>query len=207
MSKKIKIAIFVVLLLAVDQVVKILVKTNMSLGESIHIFGDWFQICFAENEGAAFGMKLGGNYGKLFLSLFRIAAISVLCWYINHLIKRKAPKGVLVGFSLVLAGAIGNMIDSAFYGLIFSESTYASVATMFPEGGGYGKFLYGKVVDMLYFPVVDTVWPSWMPFVGGDRFVFFGPIFNIADSYITCSVVYLLLFKRKYFMSDVKKKA
>lgn len=192
-------AIFIVLLLVADQAVKFIVKLNMTLDESIPVFGNWFLIHFIENPGAAFGMQLGGDYGKLFLSLFRIAAISVIIWYLNKLVKKQAPTGVLVGIGLILAGAMGNMIDCAFYGKIFSESTFYETATLFPEGGGYAPFLYGKVVDMLSFPIIDTTWPDWVPWIGGNRLVFFSPIFNIADSYITIAVLYLLIFKRKYF--------
>ena len=196
-----KVTIFIVLLLLVDQIVKFIVKLNMALYESIPVFGHWFQIDFVENPGAAFGMQLGGEWGKLLLSLIRIAAIVLIAWYTHRLIHRSAPKGVIVGFALILAGAIGNMIDSAFYGLIFSESTPHAVATLFPEGGGYASFLHGKVVDMLYFPIIESTWPDWMPWVGGRDFIFFSPVFNIADSYITVAVLYLFFFKHKYFMN------
>ncbi|HIZ15689.1 MAG TPA: lipoprotein signal peptidase [Candidatus Tidjanibacter faecipullorum] len=196
-----KVTIFIVLLLLVDQIVKFIVKLNMALYESIPVFGHWFQIDFVENPGAAFGMQLGGEWGKLLLSLIRIAAIVLIAWYTHRLIHRSAPKGVIVGFALILAGAIGNMIDSAFYGLIFSESTPHAVATLFPEGGGYTSFLHGKVVDMLYFPIIESTWPDWMPWVGGRDFIFFSPVFNIADSYITVAVLYLIFFKHKYFMN------
>lgn len=184
-------------LVVVDQIVKISVKTSMTLGESYHLLGDWFQWCFIENEGAAWGMKLGGEYGKLILSLFRVVAIGALVWFIGHLNKRRedTPKGVIVGFALILAGAVGNMVDSAFYGMIFSESTFTAVAQAFPEGGGYAPFLYGKVVDMLYFPLFT--WPEWMPLIGGN--IFFSPVFNFADSYITIAVFYLIIFHWKYF--------
>lgn len=182
-------------LLVVDQIVKFSVKTTMTLGESHNVLGSWFRWCFVENEGAAFGMSLGGNYGKLALSLFRIVAIGALAWFVSHLRKQKAPNGVVVGFVMILAGAIGNMIDSAFYGLIFSESTFTSVAQLLPEGGGYAPFLYGKVVDMLYFPLF--YFPEWIPLVGGE--LFFSPVFNFADSYITIAVFYLLIFQWKYF--------
>ena len=196
-----KVTIFIVLLLLVDQIVKFIVKLNMALYESIPVFGHWFQIDFVENPGAAFGMQLGGEWGKLLLSLIRIAAIVLIAWYTHRLIHRSAPKGVIVGFALILAGAIGNMIDSAFYGLIFSESTPHAVATLFPEGGGYASFLHGKVVDMLYFPIIESTWPDWMPWVGGRDFIFFSPVFNIADSYITVAVLYLIFFKHKYFIN------
>ncbi|MBQ8334944.1 MAG: lipoprotein signal peptidase [Tidjanibacter sp.] len=185
----------VVGLVVLDQVVKISVKTTMTLGESHNVLGNWFRWCFVENEGAAFGISLGGDYGKLALSLFRIVAIGALVWFVHYLRKQKAPTGVVVGFALILAGALGNMIDSAFYGMLFSESTFMSVATFLPEGGGYAPFLHGKVVDMLYFPLFH--WPEWMPLIGGD--LFFSPVFNFADSYITIAVFYLLIFHWRYF--------
>jgi signal peptidase II len=210
-----KIALILILLLVIDQVVKFVVKLNMTDGQSISVFGDWFYIHFIENPGAAFGFRLGdGSGGKLFLSLFRIVAIAALIWYLNSLIKKKAPMGVLVGIGLVLAGAIGNMIDSAFYGLIFDKGTvfnaefgqyvgYSGLAEL--SGNGYERFLHGCVVDMLHFPIIDTTWPEWVPWVGGDSLRFFSPIFNVADSYITIAVIYMLLFQRKYFIADSKK--
>ncbi len=200
--KRRHIAFLIVGLLAIDQIVKFYIKTHMTLGESIHVFGNWFQIYFIENEGAAWGMSLGGQYGKLILSLFRIVAVTAIVWFINYLYKKKAPTGVLVGISLVLAGALGNIIDSAVYGLIFSESTYSTVATLLPEGGGYAGFLHGKVVDMLYFPLFTIHdMPSWLGWLsGGDgSFTFFAPVFNIADSYISIAVFYLALFQWRYF--------
>ena len=182
-------------LIVIDQIVKFSVKTTMTLGESHNVLGDWFRWCFIENEGAAFGMALGGKYGKLALSLFRIVAIGALVWFVCKLRKDGEPRGVVVGFAMILAGAIGNMVDSAFYGMIVSESTFTSVAQLLPEGGGYAPFLYGKVVDMLYFPLF--YFPDWMPLVGGE--LFFSPVFNFADSYITIAVIYLLLFQWKYF--------
>ena len=196
------IAIFIIGLLVLDQVVKFIIKCNMTLGESIHVFGDWFQILFIENEGAAFGMSLGGSYGKLALSLFRIVVVSGIGWWLHQLWRKKAPVGLLVGVAMIMAGAIGNIIDSAFYGLIFSESTYSTVATLFPDGGGYAGFLHGKVVDMLYFPLftIDNM-PSWLGWLSGadGSFTFFAPVFNIADSYITIAMFYLILFQWRYF--------
>ncbi len=200
--KRKHIAFLIIGLLVVDQVVKFYIKTQMALGESIHVFGDWFQIFFLENEGAAWGMSLGGKYGKLILSLFRIVAVAAIGWFIDRLWKKKAPTGIIVGIALVFAGAMGNIIDSAFYGLIFSESTPFAVATLFPEGGGYAGFLHGKVVDMLYFPLfsIDNM-PGWLGWLAGDDgvFTFFAPVFNIADSYISVAVFYLVLFQWKYF--------
>lgn len=167
----------------------------MTLGESHNVLGDWFRWCFIENEGAAFGMALGGDYGKLALSLFRVVAIGVLVWFVGKLRKDGAKRGVVVCFAMILAGAIGNMIDSAFYGVLFSESTFSSVAQFLPEGGGYAPFLHGKVVDMLYFPLFH--FPDWMPLVGGE--LFFSPVFNFADSYITIAVFYLIIFHWRDF--------
>lgn len=198
MAKK-KIALLIVALLAVDQIVKIWIKTHFALDESVTVFPNWFFIRFIENPGAAFGFELGGSYGKLTLSIFRLVAIGALGYYIHHLLRKKAPTGVLVGFSLIFAGALGNVIDSAFYGLLFSESTFTAPATFLPEGGGYVGFLHGKVVDMLFFPLFRGTYPSWIPGIGGESFLFFSPIFNLADSYITIGVLYMLLFQRKFF--------
>lgn len=197
------ISLLVVLLLVIDQAIKFAVKLNMTIGESIPVFGDWFQICFIENNGMAFGMQFGGSIGKLALSLFRVVLIGFIIVYLRKLIKRAGtPTGVLVGLSLVLVGAIGNVIDCLFYGEIFSASTYTQVAQLFPPDGGYTGFLYGKVVDMFYFPIIDTVLPDWVPFYGGKPFIFFRPIFNFADACISCAVVYMLLFQRKFFTEE-----
>lgn len=189
--------IFLVLLF--DQLLKFWIKTNMTIGQEYHIFGDWFIIHFTENEGMAFGLTFGGEFGKLALSLFRIAAIIVIGFYLKNLIRQKAHSGLIVSISLILAGAIGNILDSAFYGLIFSNSSYHTVATLFSEDGGYGTFLHGKVVDMLYFPVIEGNYPEWFPFWAGDNFTFFRPVFNIADSSITTGVFILIIFQRKFF--------
>jgi len=193
--------ITVVSILLIDQISKVWVKTNMYLDESIPVFRDWFFIHFIENPGMAFGVEFGGETGKLLLSLFRIVAIGFIAYYIVNLIKQSAPKGLIFSVALVLAGATGNIIDSAFYGLIFTESPpyLPEVATMFPEEGGYASFLHGRVVDMLYFPLIDTHWPDWVPFFGGDRLQFFRPVFNIADSSITVGMALILINQKKYF--------
>ena len=187
-------AVLVVLaVLLIDQMIKIWVKTSMTLHESIHVT-DWFYITFIENNGMAFGMQLGS---KIVLSLFRVIAISALGYYIWLEVKRKAKTGYLVCLSLVLAGAAGNLIDCMFYGLVFNESSPYYLSYFVPFGTGYAPFLMGKVVDMFYFPLIETEWPMWMPFVGGEHFVFFSPVFNFADSCISVSVVGILLFYRQ----------
>lgn len=207
-SKKISlVTILAVVLLVVDQVTKILVKTNMHIGESIPVFGNWFQICFIENEGMAFGMSFGGSIGKYILTILRIALFGVMLWYIRRLIVRdNAPIGVLLGLTAIMTGALGNIVDCIFYGMIFEPSTYNSVAEFTQFGEGYGSLLLGKVVDMLYFPIIDTTWPEWVPFKGGESLVFFRPIFNIADSCVTVGALYLLLFKWKYFSNQFDNK-
>jgi len=170
----------------------------MALGDEIPVLGDWFLLHFTENKGMAFGLELSGKWGKLILSLFRIVAIGIIGWYLVKIIHRKEKTGLIISISLILAGAIGNMIDSAFYGLIFSES-YHQAATVFPEGGGYATFLHGKVVDMLYFPLFRGTYPEWLPFLGGESFSFFRPVFNIADSAITIGVFVLLVFQKRFF--------
>lgn len=189
-----RMAILVVIaVLLIDQMIKIWVKTSMTLHESIHVT-DWFYITFIENNGMAFGMQLGS---KIVLSLFRVIAISALGYYIWLEVKRKAKTGYLVCLSLVLAGAAGNLIDCMFYGLMFNASSPYYLSYFVPFGTGYAPFLMGKVVDMFYFPLIETEWPQWMPFVGGDHFVFFSPVFNFADSCISVSVVWILLFYRQ----------
>ncbi len=199
-----KISIFVILLLVIDQAIKFAVKLNMTLGESIPVLGDWFQICFVENNGMAFGMQFGGMVGKILLTLFRLLLIGFIIYYINRVLLKKSdtPTGVIVGVSLVLVGAIGNVIDCLLYGQIFSASSYLMVAELFPSGGGYAPLLMGKVVDMFYFPIIDTVLPEWVPIWGGEEFVFFRPVFNFADSCISVAVIYMLLFQRKFFAKE-----
>jgi len=198
----------ILMVLIIDQALKIYIKTSFSYGDGFNILGfSWAKIYFVENEGMAYGLKLGGDYGKLLLSVFRIIMIIVLLVLLSKLIKANEKLSLLISFSLIIAGAIGNIIDSAFYGMIFSESAqyHGKIAQLFPPEGGYGTFLHGKVVDMLYFPMIDTHLPSWMPKWGGDRFIFFQPIFNIADSSIFVGVVSLLLFNRSFFMSKPKE--
>lgn len=190
------ITIFLVLL--IDQCVKIWIKTHMTLGQEYHVLGDWFIIHFTENNGMAFGMEFGGSTGKLILSLFRIVAVFGIGWYLVHLVKTKAHMLYVISIALVFAGAIGNIIDSAFYGMIFSESDFHA-AQLFPEGGGYSSFLHGKVVDMLYFPVFEGHYPSWFPFWKSQPFTFFRPVFNIADSSITVGVFIIILFQKRFF--------
>lgn len=185
--------LIVIAILLVDQLIKIWVKTHMGLHESIRVF-DWFYISFIENNGMAYGFQFGS---KLLLSLFRLVAIGFLCYYIWQQARKEVRWGYLVCLSMVLAGAAGNLIDCMFYGLCFSESIPFSVSEFVGFGNGYAPFLMGKVVDMFYFPIIHTTWPSWMPFCGGEEFVFFSPVFNFADSAISVGVVALLLFYRK----------
>ena len=184
LSKGNKLLILGILLVVIDQVIKIVVKTNMQIGQHIYVIGNWFQILFIENEGMAFGMKFGGAVGKFLLSFFRIGLFAALCWWISTLVKKSTvPTGVIVGLTLITAGAFGNIIDSLFYGLIF----------------GYAPFMFGRVVDMFFFPIIDTTWPAWMPFVGGNHFLFFAPVFNFADSCVPVGALYLIVFQYKFF--------
>ncbi|MDR3235578.1 MAG: lipoprotein signal peptidase [Prevotellaceae bacterium] len=189
----------VVVILLIDQAVKIWIKTHMALGDSVPVFGNWFYIFFTENPGMAFGMKFGGTIGKVVLSVFRIVLVAFIGVYIFKLLKKNVSTGIVIGIALIFTGAVGNIIDSLFYGLIFSDSA-GQVASLLSSGGGYAPFLQGKVVDMLYFPIIETTFPQWFPLYGGEEFVFFRPIFNIADSAITVGVLYLILFKSKYFL-------
>ena len=184
----------VVAILLIDQIIKIEVKTNMTLGEAKRVT-DWFYIEFIENNGMAYGMKF---INKLVLSLFRLFAIGFIGYYLAKIIKNDvAPLGYIVLIAMVLAGAAGNLIDCLFYGLIFDASTPFTVSQFVPFGEGYSSFLHGKVVDMFYFPIIQTTWPEWVPYFGGSEYVFFSPVFNFADACISVGVVALLLFYRK----------
>ena len=188
--------LIVVSVLVIDQAIKIWVKTSMYLHQSHHIT-DWFYIYFTENNGMAFGLEI---FAKLFLTSFRIAMAVLITWYLSKLVRQqeKIKTGFIVCLSLVLAGALGNIIDCVFYGEIFTASTHSTLASLVPFGEGYGSVLEGKVVDMFYFPIIDTFWPEWMPFVGGEHFIFFSPIFNFADAAISCGMIAILLFYSRY---------
>lgn len=198
MSLAKKSILFVAVILILDQALKIWVKTHMEIGDEIYIFGKRGMLHFIENNGMAFGMEMGGKAGKMVLSIFRIIAIIGIGWFLASIIRKKANTGLVFAVSAILVGALGNLIDSAFYGMIFSES-YTSPAVMFPPGGGYSSFLQGRVVDMFYFPVIQTHWPEWSPFRPGESFIFFRPVFNIADSAITCGVLSILIWQKKMF--------
>lgn len=190
-----KIALLVIfVVLIVDQCIKVWVKTHLYWHESIRV-ADWFYILFTENIGMAFGLEI---IGKIFLTSFRILAVVVIGWLLYKFVRQGAKTGFIVCVSLILSGALGNIVDSVCYGVLFSESTHSQIASFMPEGGGYAPLFYGKVVDMFYFPIIDTYWPAWMPFVGGERFIFFSPIFNFADAAISCGVIALFLFYGRY---------
>jgi len=189
-------ALIVFIVLLIDQISKIWIKTHMYMGQEFRIT-DWFIIHFTENNGMAFGLELGGESGKMFLSIFRILASLAIGWYLVHLARKNAHPGLITCFSFIFAGAIGNIIDSIFYGAIFSDS-YHGIAQIFPAEGGYAGILHGKVVDMLYFPLISGNFPDWMPVWGGESFLFFRPVFNIADSSITIGAVMFLLFQKRF---------
>ncbi|MBM6992707.1 MAG: lipoprotein signal peptidase [Prevotella sp.] len=193
----------IVAILVIDQIIKIEVKTTMTLGESLRVT-DWFYINFVENIGMAYGMTF---FNKLFLSILRIVAISAIGWYIWRVVKQGGRTRYVVFLSMVVAGAAGNIFDSMFYGLIFSGASPYYVSYFVPFGTGYSSFLMGKVVDMFYFPIIQTTWPTWMPMFGGQEFIFFSPVFNFADACISVGMVCLLLFCRKDWESiEVRRK-
>lgn len=192
-----KAGIIIFLILLIDQVSKIYIKTNFALGEEVEVF-DWFRILFVENEGMAWGTKIPGEYGKLALTLFRLAAIVGIGYWLWDSIKKDGSRILIVSISLIFAGAFGNIIDSVFYGVVFNDS-YGQVASFLPANGGYGTLFHGKVVDMLYFPLYKGYLPEWIPVWGGEYFTFFEPVFNIADSAISIGVALLLVFNKKAF--------
>lgn len=203
MLYKYRLPIFITfLVLFLDQALKFYIKLNFHYNETYEVLGQAFKLYFVENEGMAFGWKLSGDYGKIILTAFRIAAVGFIGYYLYLLTNKKAATGLIVSISLILAGAFGNIIDSVFYGVIFSESTNVELAQLFPEGGGYGTWLHGKVVDMLSFNLFEVNVPNAVPFIGGKNFMFFGPIFNIADAAITGGVIMILLFQKRYFKEE-----
>ena len=196
------------LVLIADQALKIWIKTHLTYGEEFSILGlSWARIHFVENEGMAFGLSFGGPAGKLALSIFRIFAAIFLIYILRSLVRAKESYGLLLCFALITAGAIGNILDSAFYGLLFSDSSYhGGVAEFLPADGGYASMFYGRVVDMLYFPVIDTILPQWIPLWGGERFQFFKPVFNLADAAISTGVISLLVFYTRFLRTGTSSK-
>lgn len=192
-----KAGFIIILILLIDQISKFYIKTNFFLGEEIRVF-DWFRILFVENEGMAWGAKIPGEYGKLLLTLFRLGAIVGIGYWLWDSVRNQGSRALIVAISFIFAGALGNIIDSVFYGMVFEDS-YGQVAAFLPEGGGYGTLFHGKVVDMLYFPLFEGMLPNWIPFMGGEYFSFFDPVFNVADTAISTGVVLLLLFNKKAF--------
>ncbi len=201
MKKGWQVALLIVLILLADQALKIYIKTNYTLQEEHNIIGRFFRLHFVENEGMAWGWKFGGDFGKIVLTLFRLIAVILGIFYLRSIIIKKYHKGFILCAALIFAGAAGNLIDSMFYGMIFSNSDYYvhNVAQMFPPNGGYAGFLHGKVVDMLYFPIIQTHYPSWFPVWAGQEFEFFSPVFNLADASISVGVIAILLWQKKFF--------
>lgn len=198
MSKRLKIALFVIFgVLLADQLIKIYIKTHFVIGEE-HVFFSWFKIHFTENPGMAFGIEFGGSFGKLLLSIFRICAAIFGVYYLHQIITKKFHPGYIAAIAFIFAGAVGNILDSMFYGIIFNES-FIEPAKFFPAEGGYAGFLHGRVVDMFYFPLVEGNFPKWLPIWGGEEFMFFRPIFNLADSSISTGVAIILLFQKRFF--------
>ncbi|MFN4315722.1 MAG: lipoprotein signal peptidase [Chitinophagaceae bacterium] len=200
--------LIIVLIILLDQAIKIWIKTSYGFGQITEVAGQsWFRLYFIENEGMAWGWKFGGEWGKMILTLFRLAAVIFGTWYLGRIVKQQYSKGFIVCAALIYAGALGNLIDSMFYGMIFSKSDWGVVASAFPAEGGYAGFLHGKVVDMLYFPIIKTNLPEWMPMVGGSEFEFFSPIFNIADASISVGVITLFIFQKRFFRKEGPKSA
>jgi signal peptidase II len=194
-----KVILLIALIILADQALKIWIKTGFHFGPVMNVLGiPWFRLYFIENKGMAWGWEFGGDWGKMILTLFRLAAVIFGTWYLGRIVKQNYSRGFIICAALIYAGALGNLIDSMFYGMIFEESSYSTVAKIFPAHG-YAGFLHGRVVDMLYFPMVRSHFPSWFPFVGGDDFEFFSPIFNIADASISVGVITLFLFQKRFF--------
>jgi signal peptidase II len=194
------VVILVAAIIIFDQALKIWIKTSFPFGHVKDVFGlKWFKLYFIENPGMAWGWKFGGDWGKMILTLFRLGAVIFGTWYLVRIVKHKYHRGFIACAALIYAGALGNLLDSMFYGLIFSKSDYSTIATMFPQGGGYANFLHGEVVDMLYFPIVRSTFPHWLPVWGGESFEFFSPIFNVADAAISIGVITLLIFQKRFF--------
>lgn len=200
------VVLIVVLIILADQALKVWIKTSYGFGHIADVAGQsWFKLWFIENEGMAWGWKFGGEWGKMILTLFRMAAVIFGTWYLGRIVKQKQSRGFIMCAALIYAGALGNLIDSMFYGMIFSKSDWGLVATAFPAEGGYAGFLHGKVVDMLHFPIIETTLPSWVPWVGGSEFKFFSPIFNIADASISIGVITLFIFQKRFFRKEIPK--
>jgi signal peptidase II len=192
----------VLFVLIADQALKFWVKLNMTLGQEYRLISDWAIIHFTENNGMAFGWEFGGEAGKLALTLFRIAAVTAIGYGVVYLVKHKYHRGLILNVALIFAGALGNIIDSTFYGLMFSASDPFQPATLFPEGGGYAGLFHGKVVDMFYFPIIHGTFPDWLPLWGGEGFTFFNPVFNLADASITAGVAAILIWQKRYFKEE-----
>jgi signal peptidase II len=204
--KRRQVVFIILLVLIADQALKFFIKTSYHMNEEHKMAGNWFRLHFVENKGMAWGWEFGGNFGKIFLTLFRLFAVIFGVYYIGRIIKQKLHTGFIACVALIFAGAVGNLIDSLFYGLIYTESYEGTtiVAKMVTPGTGYGGFFHGKVVDMLYFPIFNGQWPGWMPVIGGGDFEFFSPVFNIADAAISAGVISILIFQKRFFQ---KKKA
>jgi signal peptidase II len=200
------VALLIFLVILADQALKIWIKTSFPFGHVMNVLGlSWFRLYFIENEGMAWGWKFGGDWGKMLLTLFRLVAVIFGTWYLGKIVKERYSKGFIICAALIYAGALGNLIDSMFYGMIFEQTTYTQVAKAFPAGGGYAGFLHGHVVDMLYFPMIQSSFPKWIPFVGGQPFEFFSPIFNIADASISVGVLILLAFQKRFFQKETEE--
>jgi len=206
LSKYLKPIAIIFIIVLIDQIIKVWIKSNMYLGEEFNLISDWGKIHFTENKGMAFGMNFGDGTGKLLLSLSRIVAVSLIGFYLYTLIRDKMHKGLVYSIALVLAGAIGNIIDSVFYGVVFSDSINR-VAEFMPAAGGYADFFHGKVVDMFYFPILQGYAPDWVPFLGGEYYIFFRPVFNFADAAITIGVFVIIVFQRSFFAEEEEEES